>query len=410
MADPRRLRITLVEFSPSGGLFQFAYQLGLALADQGHDVSLLTGPAPEFPSAPGLAVVPALSTWHPHAGAESSPAARKLRRAARAARLLLAWAQTILHLRTRQPDLVLWAEWRFPVDAWAARLARRLVPRAVMMDVAHTPRPFSEQRTAGSLYKQSRLLGAALSRAYASMDAVVVLGERAAEDLRAAFPDVQAIRVIEHGDEGLLASTPVSAPSAAPVQALFFGTLARYKGLPALLGAWRQVRRLLPDARLVIAGATVDVDVEELRDLAAAAGGVKLRFGYVTASEVAELFERARLVVAPYAIANASGVVKLAHGFARPVVVTDVGDLAAAVDHEVTGLVVAAGDEAALAAALGRLLEQPEMCDRLGRAGQAQLARTSTWARAAERVLETEREQRKAAPGRGAASGLRPPG
>lgn len=382
-----RLRVTLVEFSPSGGLFQFGYQLGLGLSERGHQVELVTGPDPEFPSRGGLRVVPALSTWHPHRGAEDPRAVRKLRRAARAVQLARAWIQTLRHLRRRDPDLVLWAEWRFPVDAWGAILARRALPHAVMMDIAHTPRPLSEQRTAGSLYKSGRALERWLGRAYAAMDAVLVLGEQSRRDLLEVFPDVSVVHVITHGDEGILAAQPMPPPSSSPAAALFFGTLARYKGLEDLLAAWPEVGRAAPDARLIIAGATVDIDPDHLRRSAREAGGVELRLGYVPAREVPGLFAAARLLVAPYRAANASGVVRLAHGFGRPVLVTDVGDLAAAVRHEETGLVIAPGDPAALASALVRLLGDPGACDRQGAAGRAELERTSRWTEVADQIL-----------------------
>src|SRR5215217_4980337 len=206
------LRITLVEFSPAGGLFQFAYQLGIALAEKGHDVELLTGPHPEFDSQRGLRVVPKLSTWHPHGGAEQHRVIRKVRRAGRAAQLGVAWAQAVRHLRARRPDLVVWGEWRFALDVGGVLLARRAASRAVMMDVAHTPRPFSEQRTTGSLYKEGQLLERLLARAYAAMDAVLVMGERARRELIEAFPAVRAVHILTHGNEGVLAARRVSPP------------------------------------------------------------------------------------------------------------------------------------------------------------------------------------------------------
>ena len=384
---PRPLRVTLIEFAPGGGLFQFAYQLGLGLAEHGHDVELLTGPAPEFPSHAGLRVVPGLSTWHPHHGSEQHRTLRKLRRGVRAVQLTLAWAQVLRYLRRRRPDLVLWGEWRFALDACGALLARRAVPRTTMLDLAHTPRPFSEQRRNGSLYKRGRLLEISLARAYAAMDGVLVLGERARQDMWDSFPGVRAVHVITHGDEGILAARPIPPPSSALPQALFFGTLARYKGIDRLIAAWPEVRRSLPAASLVIAGATTDIDGAELCRQAVEAGGVDVRLGYVSAHDVSTLFANARLLVAPYEIANTSGVIRLAHGFRRPVVVTDVGDLAAAVRDGETGLVVPPGDRAALVAALTRLLEDPQECDRQGAAGRAELDRTSSWRRVAEQVL-----------------------
>lgn len=384
----RSLRVTLVEFSPAGGLFQFAYQLGAAIAARGHDVELLTGSNPEFTSSGSFRVIPALSTWHPHDGSERSRVSRKTRRVGRAGKLGFAWVQAIQHLRIRDPDLVLWAEWRFALDAWGAVLARQFVRQAVMIDLAHTPRPFSEQRTDGSLYRSGRILERSLAKAYGEMDAVLVLGAGARQQVLEDFPHIQALHVINHGDEGILAGVAVSPPSAAPRQVLFFGTLARYKGILDLLNAWHEVRLKLPDAQLVIAGATVDVNGAQLRQMAAQVGGVELKLGYVPSIEVPALFAEARLLVAPYEIANTSGVVRVAHGFGRPVIVTDVGDLAAAVDHGETGLVVSPGDPEALTQAIVRLLDDPVECDRQGAAGKAALQRTSAWSVVADQVLD----------------------
>jgi glycosyltransferase involved in cell wall biosynthesis len=395
-AGRRPLKVTLVEFSPAGGLFQFAYQLAVAIGAQGHDVELLTGSDPEFPTRDEVRVVSELPTWRPHAGAESRSAIRRLRRIGRATRLIAAWARTIAHLRRRRPDLVLWAEWRFPLDAWGARLARRAAPRATMMDLAHTPVPFSEQRRDGSLYKEGRFLLAALRRAYAEMDAVLVLGPRARQELVEHFPGVGPVHVIPHGDESLLVSGE-GVPSAGdtPPTVLLFGTLARYKGAGRLLDLWPDVQSRVPEARLVIAGATVDVDPGELRRAARSAGGVDLRLGYVAAAEVPRLFAEARLLVAPYEIANTSGVVRLAHTFARPVVVTDVGDLASAVEDGATGLVVPPRSRQDLVDAIVRLLEDPAECERQGAVGRERLEQTSAWPPIAERVLAIHDEVRR---------------
>jgi glycosyltransferase involved in cell wall biosynthesis len=58
---------------------------------------------------------------------------------------------------------------------------------------------------------------------------------------------------------------------------------------------------------------------------------------------------------------------------ARPVVASAVGGLAEAVEHERTGLLVAPGDPEALASALARLIEDPDLGKRLGDAGPARV-------------------------------------
>lgn len=405
------MKIAVVEFSPSGGLYQFALQMADAYAAEGHEVELITGPDPELlPRQPGVRLRAVLPTWHPAADEpawlRSGPGAilRKARRGVRAGRLVLAWLRLAVLLRRSRPDVVQWAEWRFALDGW---WVRRIVDRLgrgghgpVHADVAHTPKPFEEQRTSGELYRMSSPLLRALGSAYAVMDVVLVLGESARRDLLDTFPDLRRVEVIPHGDEGIFSpdstgstdtgSTDTSdpgRPSDQPERILFFGTLARYKGLDLLLEAFALVRVERPDAQLVIAGAVADVDLDDLRTSAQRVGGVELRAGYVPAGAVAGLVAGSRAVVAPYLIANQSGVVHLAQTFARPVVATDVGDLGVAVRNDETGLLVPPGDARALAAALLRVLADGTVADRLGAAGLERSRASASWKTVAERVL-----------------------
>ena len=384
------LKITLVEFSPSGGLFQFAVQLGEALADRGHEVELLTGPRPELSSRrPNFRIEPCLPTWHASEGAEDRRLKRRLRRVVRAGRYHLAWAVLLRRLARTRPDIVQFSGGRFPVDglatAWLAR--RRRAGRPVLISLAHSPLPFNEQRATGEVLRQSTILNASLGLAYRSVDSLIVLGEQSAADLRAGWPEVGDITVVPHGDEGIfLSEPPVPAGDTGPL-VLFFGTLQAYKGLDLLLEAFGQVRAQRPEARLVIAGApSGDTDLDALRRTADGIGGVEIRAGYVPMADVPALFQAARVVAAPYRYANASGVVELARTFGRPVVGTTVGDLPAVIDHEETGLLVPPGDAAALAAGLLRLLDRPDEAQRMGAAGAARSASGASWSTVAEQT------------------------
>lgn len=384
----RRLTVVLVEFSPSGGLFQFAYQLGHALAERGHTVELLTGPRPELTSGhPRFRVVSALPTWHPAEGAGDPRLKRSVRRISRAVRHHVAWLVTLRRILRARPDVVQFAGGRFPVDglaiAWLARRRRR----PLLLNVAHAPVPFNEQRDTGDIHKRQGASDASLDLGYRSLDAVMVLGEQTAADLRAARPGVTDIEIVPHGDEGVfLDGAPAPAGGTGPV-VLFFGTLTTYKGLDVLMDAFAVVRRRRPDAELVIAGApSGDTDVERLRRSAEQIGGIDLRPGYVPLADVAGLFRSARVVAAPYRYANASGVVEMARTFARPVVATSVGDLPAVVEHGVSGLVVPPGDAEAFAEGLLRLLDDPEEAQRMGEAGRAGSLERASWATVAERV------------------------
>jgi glycosyltransferase involved in cell wall biosynthesis len=59
----------------------------------------------------------------------------------------------------------------------------------------------------------------------------------------------------------------------------------------------------------------------------------------------------------------------------KPVVASAVGGLADVVVHEETGLLVPPGDVAALRAALGRLIADPALRERMGAAGRERVER-----------------------------------
>lgn len=392
------LDVVVVEPFPAGGLFQFGAQLASGLVDRGHRVDLLTGRNPEISvERPGLVMHATLPTWRPGAERREPRLYRKARRLVRGVRYGVAWLVVVRHVAVRQPDVVLWSGWRFPLDGWCMWMLVRLAPLPVRALVAHEPRPLGEQRGAG-VYKGGFLLQRSLASAFASLDVIFVLGPSAEAELRTSWPIAGTVTELPHGDYGVLAGVPTRMASAAPPRILFFGTLTRYKGLDVLLEAFADVRRRCPDAELLIVGAeSDDLDLELLRTRAQQIGNVVLRPGYVSLDDVPQLFDQARVVALPYHRASQSGVAHLAHTLGRPVVATDVGDLASAVADG--GLLIPAGDHEALAHALVSLLEDPERAERLGEAGRRRLERAQPWAVAAERVetAVTKAVRRKAA-------------
>jgi len=390
------MRITLVEFAPSAGLFQFALQMGDALAEAGASVQLVTGTDPELRPRSGLELVPILPTWHPGESGQVSNASgrwwRRARRGVRATAHLRAWRTLLRHLRADPPDVVQWANWRFALDGAATAWLARRMPDTVMADVAHTPRPWDFGH-GDSLHRAGPIIRRALTAAYESMDVVFVLGEQSRRELRAAHPGVHRVEVIPHGDEGIYASDDIPAAEDTPPNALFFGKWLRYKNLDLLVDAFADVRGAQPEARLSIVGAVgKDVDADALARHAAAVGGVELHAGYVPAAEVPRFFADARVLVAPYRAGNQSGVVHIAQTLGRPVIVSHVGDLADTVDGGACGIAVPVDERDALASAMGRLLADPDEAGRMGRAGRARVERESSWSAVAGRVLPVYEE------------------
>ena len=378
---PVSRRVAMVEFPPSGGLFQFSVQLGEALARRGHRVDVVTGPRPELRSREvGCRVRAVLPTWHPHAGSGRTGVLRRGRRAVRALRHVAAWGELVTMLAVRRPDVVMWSAWRFPVDGWGVRIVRWLLPRAELAIVAHEPRPLVEQPGgAGRTYRDTGLLHTALAGAYAAVDQVYVLGEETRKVLADTWSTDASVTVVPHGDERIYPPESVRAVRETGPVVLAFGTITAYKGIDVLLTAWPLVTAQVPEAELHVVGPLgADIDGGALQQ-AAAAVGARVREGYVAVEDVPDVFDTARVVALPYLRSSQSGVAHLAHTLGRPVVASRVGDIPTVVVHGQSGLLVEPGEASGLASALVRLLTDPELAQRLGSGGQDALAGNASW-------------------------------
>src|SRR5882762_7071321 len=103
--------------------------------------------------------------------------------------------------------------------------------------------------------------------------------------------------------------------------------------------------------------------------------------GFLPDAEIRRLMAAAAAVVLPYRRLDSSGVLAMAIGYRRPVVVTDVGSLGEIVREFGAGEVVPPDDPQALSAACRRILE-PDALAAAGR-GAADAAEALTWSAAA---------------------------
>ena len=391
--DPS-LTIVLVEFLPTGGMFQFTFQFGEALARQGHRVLLFTGPDPELRSnTPGFEVVEIFPTWDPNVELGGSGLRRKLRRVGRALRLVESWRQAMETIRRVRPDVAQFGELRYPLDSASFLLLARRCPGTALVDVAHNPLPYDVNGASGSVEKGGRLTRWLLDRAYRACDLVLVLGDGPRATLESAFPGLRRVAVCGHGDySSVLAADRTPPPSSAPPHALFFGAWTKYKNLPLLLDAFALVRRELPAARLTIAGPVMpDVDMPAITRRAAEIGHVDLHPGYVPMDQVAGLFGAHRAVVFTYATVNISGSVHMAYTFGRPVVATDVGSMSDAVQGGVTGLLTAP-EPAAVAEALVTILDDPAAANRMGAQGARRVDDAASWTTVVDKAVPAYRD------------------
>ena len=159
-----------------------------------------------------------------------------------------------------------------------------------------------------------------------------------------------------------------------PPLVLFIGQLVPRKGYDLLARAMPAVLRAAPEARFVFVCHNRSGEAE-LRRIAAS-GGVADRLeimGRVSEFEKIPLLHTAAVVAAPsrYERFGIPLIESLAAG--APVVTTDVVAGSEVIDHERIGLLVPYGDEAALAAALIRLLNDRGLGARLAAAARAEV-------------------------------------
>lgn len=278
-------------------------------------------------------------------------------------------------VRRHRPDLIHVHNYEGP---WAGYAVRALTGVPVLY-TAHNL--MSDEL---ELYVEGRALRA-MARAGASLldrtvprlaDRCVVISEGAVPALMAhgVLPErIACLPPAVHAED--LGPEPPSAATAPPV-VLYAGNPDRYQDLGLLFAAMARVRRRRPDAVLrVVSGA-------ELGPLAAQARALGLREGAVfrrTAdwSEVRAETVHARVAALPRGLCRGAPIKLLNYwGLGRPVVACRG---AAHGMTEELGLTVPNGDVGAFAHALLRLLDDPELAGRMGRAARASILRDSLW-------------------------------
>lgn len=190
------------------------------------------------------------------------------------------------------------------------------------------------------------------------------------------------IRVIYPGvDADWFTPDSGSARAAAPTF-LYVGRLKRYKGLETAIRAVAIARQRGGPVRLDIAGEGDDRP-RLARLVTRLQLGDAVRFlGFVPEPRKRDLMRQAWAVVFPSAKEGwgISNVEAAACG--TPAIASDSPGLSESVRHEETGLLVPHGDAEALAAAMLRLAQHPELVGRLGAAAR-RFAETLSWDRAA---------------------------
>jgi len=149
---------------------------------------------------------------------------------------------------------------------------------------------------------------------------------------------------------------------------MYFGDVSEEKGVHHLVAAYRELEEAPP---LVLVGRRVSGEIEDT------AGGLAL--GRMPHRLVLEALRRSLFTVAPSIWSDPFPVVALeAAAAGKPTIASRIGGLQDSVVDGVTGFLVPPGDRQALAQAMRRLIDDPELRERLGAAANARQAELYT--------------------------------
>jgi glycosyltransferase involved in cell wall biosynthesis len=355
-------RILMLTQPTDGGVFQHIARLCAGLSERGHE-PVLAGPFEGVPADVTAEVLPLSLVRRP------GPA--DARAVASAARLIRHVRPALVHAHSSKAGAV-------------ARLAR---PAYARTPLAYTPHGFAFASYFGSAPERFGYRTA--ERVLAPLTTVLLCVCEAEMRLAASIGAGRRSRVVHNGVPDP-PGTPVHPAverlrQRGPVVAVL--TLLRPgKGLETLIDALPALLREHPDAQVVVAGDGAERSGLEQRArergvegslhlIGAVDDGMQLLAGadvFVSASW-AESF--------PYNVleAMAAGV---------PVVATDVGGSAEAVERGKTGLVVPPRDAGPLAAAIGELLRDRPRAREMGRAGRERQRRLFTVDRMIDQTLQ----------------------
>jgi glycosyltransferase involved in cell wall biosynthesis len=279
--------------------------------------------------------------------------------------------ETARELRSFRPDAVVAADPYVAAGVFAGRALARSSAK-VIVEVHGDPMTFT------------RLYGSGVRRVLSPVaDAVSVRSLRRADATRALSGFTSSVVERARGRPATACFPTYSDLEAfadPPLQAVpheqrvvFIGALEPYKNVSGLGAAWRRVAADRPDAQLTIVGNGSQLPVVQ-RLIAQLPEQVAHRPSLTPPEVVAEL-DRARALVLPSWPEGLGRVVLEAFARGRGAVATNAGGIPDIVTDGRDGLLVPTGDTYALVEALGRILDDHELAERLGKAARESYAR-----------------------------------
>jgi len=217
-------------------------------------------------------------------------------------------------------------------------------------------------------------------------DCLIIHGKKAENELKEIGVE-KKYYIIPHGDYSFFTKYCKKIEETNSV--LFFGNIIDYKGLEFLIKSEPLITQKIPNVKIIIAG---QGNLEKYRKLIKHENSFEIYNEFIPDKQVAELFQKAKIVVLPYIEASQSGIIPIAYAFKKPVVVTNVGCIPEVVDDGVTGFIVPPRDVNALANAIIKLLKDDELRKQMGENAYKKMKEELSWDKIAEKTIEIYKE------------------
>ncbi len=360
MQDKQNLTILFVEPSGAGGIAHYTYALANALAKKDVPSHILTARRWNLPEIDGPVTV------HKIFRGVQTPFIRLLKTC-----MMIRRDITHVHWQsTTHARLVLTLMRAFPV---------RIPP---WVFTVHNVLPHEQKNSSKVVYQ----------KIYKKMQGLIFHTNFSKEQFLKEFSYIHAqTDVIPLGEYGFLSQKKhVETKENAFKTLLFFGNIRPYKGLDLLLEAMPEVKKQVPDVRLIIAGQALEpferyqkqIDELGLHDC------VDIRLEYHPDEELARIFAEANIVPLPYRSVDQSAVLLLAMAMGKTVIATDVGGLAEVIEHNKNGLLVKPDNSSELAQAIVEMLRDPKKAHELAQAAGQDAQTHFSWDLIADKTIQ----------------------